>query len=93
MDRKTIEYKNYYISQINNSTYESNGKLIGETALVFTEKGKKRFWILKYDRTDDYKKISSLKKAKEFYAREHNKGQCAFWTDAEQEEVDKILKK
>lgn len=81
------EHKNWWISVAYNSTYAGlSRQLIDETALVFIQKnGKRRFWILQHDVHEIYQGVKSLRKAKDIYIREHNKGNCAFWSDYNEE--------
>ena len=70
----------YRVSVAFNCTMDTDGSYIDETALVFDDKGKTRFWILKYDVRNIYDG-KTLEEAKNIYREEVNKGNIAFWSD------------
>lgn len=79
----------FYVSVAYNITYDNGdlSKLIDETALVFEENGRKRYWILKHDVHSIYEGLT-LEQAKAVYRQEHIKGKAGFWTDySHKEEV------
>ena len=90
MNNTVYKHKGYYVSVAYKSTYH-NDVLIDETALVFKEKNRKRYWILKNDVHEIYDRLS-LKDAKKVFAKEFIKGNSAFWSDAEVSDIKKITR-
>lgn len=84
MTPNEIEYhKGYYVSVAYGSTFDDDGKRINETALVFEENGRNRYWILKHDVSDIYEG-KTLEEAKDIYRSRHENEAC-FWSDYDEE--------
>lgn len=83
---EVIKYKDFYVSVAFNSTYGDDMTLVDETALIFEQNGRRRFWILNHDVRDIYKDCKNLEEAKDVFRREYKKGNGAFWSDYETDE-------
>lgn len=90
---EVIQHKGYYVSVAFNSTFGDDLKYIDETALVFNQRGKRRFWILKHDARGIYSGLSLLE-AKRLFVREAKKGNQAFWSDydSKKDKITPIIK-
>ena len=76
-----VKKDGFYISVAFKSTLGDGLEEIDETALVFTEDGRQRFWILKHDVRGIYDQAHTLEEAKAIFLREVAKGNEAFWSD------------